>query len=178
MEILTIVFFIAVIAFYIIVYIKAPALALKGLKLSSGSLLKMLPLVVAAFALGGLLQVLIPREMISNWLGAKSGIKGILIGSLLGAITPGPLYLSFPIAGGLLKSGASIGTVIAYIIAWEVWGIRRFPMEVAFLGWKFMMVKLVSALVLPPVAGILANLIVQKVIILKGIFRSRTARLC
>ena len=32
------------------------------------------------FTLGGLIQVLLPRDLIAEWLGPASGLKGILIG--------------------------------------------------------------------------------------------------
>ena len=38
------------------------------------------------FALGGLIQVLVPRTIIARWLGPTSGIKGILIGSYGGIV--------------------------------------------------------------------------------------------
>ena len=161
---LTVVFVGAVLVLYLIVYLKKPALAVEGLKLGGASFIKVIPLILAAFALGGLLQVLIPSGFLSRWLGPQKGVQGILLGSFLGGMTPGPLYVAFPIAAGLLKGGASIGTVIAYILAWEMWPIRRLPLEVALIGWKFVLIKLVLALPLSVLAGFLANLIFSKVI--------------
>jgi uncharacterized membrane protein YraQ (UPF0718 family) len=161
---LTLIFVGAVFVFYIIVYFKKPSLAVEGLKSGGVSLLKVIPLILAAFALGGLLQVLIPSGFFSRWLGPQKGFRGILLGSLLGGITPGPIYLAFPVASGLLKGGAGIGTVIAYILAWDMWPIRRLPLEVALVGWKLVLIKFTLALPLSILAGFLANLIFPRII--------------
>ena len=161
---ITLVFVVAVFIFYIIVYLKKPSLVVEGLKFGGNSLMKAIPLILAAFALGGLLQVLIPPEFFSRWLGPQKGFKGIFLGSLLGGITPGSIYLAFPLASGLLKGGAGIGTVIAYILAWDMWPIRRLPLEMALIGWKLVLVKFILALPLSILAGFLANLIFSRII--------------
>lgn len=163
MERLTIIFIGAVLIFYGIVFFKNPSVALKGLKSGGMGFVKVIPLILAAFALGGLLQMLVPPAFFSKWLGPQKGLKGIFLGCLLGGITPGPIYVAFPLASGLLKGGAGIGTVIAYILAWDMWPIRRMPLEVALIGWKFVLIKFTLALPLSLLAGFLANLIFSKI---------------
>ena len=60
----------------------------KGLVSGGKTLLTTLPLLVLAFAVAGLVQILAPKEIIVQWLGAEAGFKGILIGSLAGGLTP------------------------------------------------------------------------------------------
>ena len=55
-----------------------------GLKSAGNMLLQMAPLVICAFVVVGMIQVLIPAEMISKWVGAESGFRGILIGTAFG----------------------------------------------------------------------------------------------
>ena len=57
----------------------------EGLIITKNLLIQTLPLLLFAFLLAGLIQALIPAEVIAKWIGAESGIKGILIGSLAGA---------------------------------------------------------------------------------------------
>ena len=161
---LTLVFIGAVLVFYIVVCLKKPSLAVQGLKLGGVSFLKMIPLILAAFALGGLLQVLIPSGIFSRWLGPQKGLKAIFLASLLGGITPGSMYVVFPLASGLLKGGAGIGAVIAYILAWDMWPVRRAPLEAALIGWKFVLIKFTLALPLSIAAGFLANLFFSRII--------------
>jgi uncharacterized membrane protein YraQ (UPF0718 family) len=62
-----------------------------------------------------------------------------------------------PIAAGLLRTGASIGTIVAFITAWSLIAVARLPMELGLLGWKVMGIRLACVFFFPPLAGILAN---------------------
>ena len=119
--------------------------------------LKILPLLIFAFLIGGAVKVVMPSDMISTWIGENSGIKGILLGTVAGAFTPGGPYTSMPIAAGLLRSGASIGTMVAYITAWSLWAFLRLPLEIGILGWRFVFIRIASTILFPPLAGIIAQ---------------------
>src|SRR3972149_8574616 len=51
--------------------------------------------------LSGMVQLLIPRDFISRWLGPESGIKGILIGSYSAIVISGPPYVMIPVVASL-----------------------------------------------------------------------------
>ncbi len=128
-----------------------------GLKGAGGLLLQIIPLLILAFIVAGMIQVLIPQEMISKWVGAESGLRGILIGTLMGGLTPGGPFISLPIAAGLLRAGASIGTMIAFITGWSLLQVTRLPMEIGLMGWKFSAIRLVCTFFFPPIAGLIAS---------------------
>jgi len=130
---------------------------LRGLRISLAMTVEILPLLVFAFMVAGLVQILIPQETVSRWIGGESGFRGILIGSLAGGLAPGGPYVSLPIAAGLVRSGAGIGTMVAFLTGWSLWAVARIPMEVGILGWKLTLARLVSTLVFPPIAGIVAS---------------------
>jgi len=132
---------------------------LNGLNQAVQMTIQILPLLIFAFIVAGMVRVLLPSEAVSKWIGEESGIKGILIGTVAGAFTPGGPYVSMPIVAGLLRSGASMGTTVAYITGWSLWAISRLPMEVGILGWRFAFIRLISVLILPPIAGIFAQFI-------------------
>jgi len=125
-----------------------------GLKSAGNLLLQILPLLIFAFIVGGMIQILIPQEIISKWVGAESGFRGLLIGSAIGGFMPGGPYVSLPIVAGLLRTGASIGTMVALITAWSLLAISRMPMEVGLLGWKFALIRLACVFFFPPIAGL------------------------
>lgn len=129
----------------------------RGLTFGGKTFLTTLPLLVIAFAIAGLVQVLVPKEFIAKWLGAEAGLKGILIGTLAGGFTPGGPYVSFPIVASLYKSGASIGTVVAFVTAWSVWAVARFPLEMGLVGPKLAIARFLSTLIVPPLAGLFAQ---------------------
>ena len=128
-----------------------------GLKSSMGMTLDVLPLLVFAFIVAGMAQVLIPREVLAGWVGEESGFRGLFIGTAAGGFIPGGPYVSLPIAAGLLKAGAGVGTMIAFLTAWSLWGISRLPLEVGILGWKFTGARIACTFFFPPIAGLIAH---------------------
>ncbi|MFC1593186.1 permease [Candidatus Omnitrophota bacterium] len=128
-----------------------------GLKTAWNLIIQIMPLLICAFIIAGMIQSLISQEMISRWVGAESGLRGILIGTLIGSITPGGPFVSLPIAAGLLRTGASIGTMVAFMTAWSLLAFSRLPLEVGVLGWQFTLVRLACVFFFPPIAGLIAS---------------------
>jgi len=52
-----------------------------GLKRGTTMIIEILPLLVCAFVVAGMAQVLLPQETLAKWIGAESGLKGILLSS-------------------------------------------------------------------------------------------------
>jgi uncharacterized membrane protein YraQ (UPF0718 family) len=128
-----------------------------GLKSAMNMTIQILPLVIFAFIVAGMIQTLVPQEFISKWIGRESGIRGILIGTLAGSLVTGGPYVSLPVAAGLLRSGASVGTTVAFLTGWSLWAFSRLPIEVSVMGWKFTLIRLLSTFFFPPIAGLIAN---------------------
>ncbi|HIE30510.1 TPA: hypothetical protein EYP66_24900 [Candidatus Poribacteria bacterium] len=93
----------------------------------------------------------------SRWVGAESGIKGLLIGTVAGGLVPGGPYVILPVAAGLLRAGASIGTMVAFLTGWSLWAINRLPMEIGIIGWRFTLVRFTTTFFFPPIAGFIAQ---------------------
>ena len=66
----------------------------------------------------GLFAVFVPKQMVADYLGHASGLKGFLLAALLGSLPTGPLYVAFPLAAAMLKKGARIATIIVFLTAW------------------------------------------------------------
>lgn len=135
---------------------------LAGLKIAASTLLQVLPMLLAAFVIAGLIQALVPGEIMARWLGKEAGIKGIFIGGLAGAFTPGGPAVSFPIAASIWRSGASIGVVVAYVAAWALWSVPRLPYEIGLVSAKFALIRFLSTLIFPPLAGLIAQSIFSR----------------
>ena len=88
-----------------------------GMKVSYKMMIEVLPLLLIALVVAGMAQVLAVeyQSFISEWLGPQSGFRGILIGSMLGTLTPGGPVVTVPILAGLLRSGSSVGVAVAYL---------------------------------------------------------------
>ena len=136
---------------------------LQGLKASGNMLLQIIPLLIFAFIIAGTIQFLVPQELISKWIGAESGFRGILIGTVIGGIMPGGPMTSLPIAAGFLRTGAGIGTMVAFLTAWSLLAFTRMPMEIGILGWKFTLIRLACVFFFAPIAGLIANALFSRV---------------
>jgi uncharacterized membrane protein YraQ (UPF0718 family) len=121
--------------------------------------LNILPILLFAFIIIGMINSLDLRNNIQKIFGNDTGIAGISMASLAGMLTPGGTFVALSVGGALLKSGAGIGSVVAYIIAYSTWDLTRTPFEIGFLGWKFVLVKWCCILILPVVSGLTAKLL-------------------
>jgi uncharacterized membrane protein YraQ (UPF0718 family) len=128
-----------------------------GLKSTTTMLLEILPLLIFAFIVAGMVQAMLPQEAVSRWVGAESGWRGLFLGTVAGGLAPGGPYVSLPIAAGLLRSGAGIGTMVAFLTGWSLWAFGRLPMEVGILGWKLTVIRFASTFFFPPIAGWVAQ---------------------
>ena len=138
-------------------YYKGEGQHISGMKSALSMTIEILPLLIFAFIVAGMSQVLVSQETISRWVGGESGLRGILIGSLAGGLCPGGPFVSLPLAAGLLRAGAGMGTMVAFVTGWSIWAVSRLPMEVGILGWKFTLIRLASTVFFPPLAGLIAQ---------------------
>jgi uncharacterized protein len=130
-----------------------------GLRSALTMTAQILPLLVFALIVAGMVQALLPRDLIARWVGAESGIRGILIGTVAGGLAPGGPYVSLPIVAGLLRTGAGVGTMVAFLTGWSLWAVARLPMEVGILGWKFTFIRFATTFFFPPIAGWIAHVL-------------------
>ncbi len=128
--------------------------ALEGLSSGGQLLMNTLPKMIFAFAVAGLVQVILPTDLVSDWIGEGSGIRGLMIGTVAGAFTPGGPMLHFPIVATLMTAGAGAGPIIAYLTSWSVIGIHRVIIwEIPILGMDISVTRFVASLFVPPLVG-------------------------
>lgn len=121
-----------------------------------------LPKVLAACLIAAFVAVLMPREMVLRWVGAESGLLGILIATLAGVICPGGPITIFPIAAAFVAIGADTGAAIAFITSWTLLGYARILVwELPFFGGEFVIWRTIISIPLPFIAGFLARFIIS-----------------
>jgi len=133
-----------------------------GIKGAIGMIIQIMPLLVSSFIVGQMIHILIPQAIVSKWMGAESGLKGILLATTVGFLAPGGPYTILPILAGFLQAGISIGVIMAFYSAKFLCGFTRLPIEIGIMGWKFATVRLTTTLFLPPIIGLLANAIFSR----------------
>jgi hypothetical protein len=83
---------------------------------------------------------------------------------MMGAVLPGGPLTIYPVAGAFLVLGADAGTAVAFITAWNLLGYNRALIwELPFFGAGFVGWRIVIALPLPLLAGVLARLAARAV---------------
>jgi uncharacterized membrane protein YraQ (UPF0718 family) len=136
-------------------------LPLAGLQAAGRTLWRNLPVLLLGFIIAGLAQVLIPKDLIARWLGSGSGLKGVLIGCVVGGLVPGAPYATFPLVATLYQGGASLGAVVGFVSAWSLWSVSRLPVEIALIDSKPALIRYAVTFCVPPIAGLLAEAIAR-----------------
>jgi uncharacterized membrane protein YraQ (UPF0718 family) len=141
----------------VIAFWQGRSLPQAGLQAAGKTLWRNLPMLLLSFVIAGLVQVLIPKDLITRWLGTQAGVKGVLIGCVVGGLVPGAPYAVFPLVAALYQAGAGLGSVVGFVSAWSLWSVSRLPVEMALIDPKPALVRYIITFVVPPIAGLLAE---------------------
>lgn len=117
-------------------------LGMKALNITAYSFKEMVLVIPPIFVLLGLLDIWVPREIMIKYMGEGSGLKGILLSIFIGSAAAGPLYGAFPVAAVFMKKGVKFSNILIFIGAWSTTKIPMFLFEVASLGTKFAVTRL------------------------------------
>ena len=138
-------------------------LARDGLAESAKLLLQVGPVLIPAFVLAGMMSVLLPTETMTRFLGAEAGVRGLVSGTLAGAVTPGGPFLIFPLMAVLLKGGAGVGPVSAYLTSWALLGVHRsLVFEIPIMGMRFAALRWATSCMIPIAIGWLMQLLFSR----------------
>jgi len=138
----------------VVAYIKDPGLPWLGAKSGFTMLGFILPRLIPALILAGLMQVLVPAEIVQRYLGREAGLRAILFATLAGIFTPGGPMVTVPFMVALAHSGAALPALVAYMTSWSLFGMQRIiAWEAPLMGWKFVAVRVVPSLAFPVLAG-------------------------
>ncbi len=131
--------------------------AQRALRETKTNLARVMPMMLVAMPMATFLAELIPADVASGWLGAGSGVGGLVIASFAGGLIPGGPYASFPLVLTFLKAGAGPAQMVALITGWAVLAFHRVVMwEVPFLGPRFAVIRTLASIALPLLAGLIA----------------------
>jgi uncharacterized membrane protein YraQ (UPF0718 family) len=125
----------------------------------------MLPKMAAGCLIAAFVTRLLPREVVARVVGAESGLLGLFIAMVMGAALPGGPLTIYPVAGAFLVLGADVGTAIAFITAWNLLGYNRALIwELPFFGPEFVGWRILIAMPLPIIAGLLARMAARLIV--------------
>ena len=128
-----------------------------GAREGTGEFIRLMPRIIIGVVGSGFIAAVLPKDLISAWLGPHSGIIGLVIAAVGGALTPGGPVVGFAIGSAALKSGAGVPQVIAYSTAWALYAVQRMLIwEIPMMPARVVWLRAAVSLPLPFIAAALA----------------------
>ena len=139
-----------------------PELVRTGFGAGTDMLLRFGLLIVVSFWAAGLAQAVLPEHLIPRVLGPESGLRGILLATAGGVLTPSGPFVAIPIAAAMGRAGASHAALVAYVSAWGLLALHRLvAWEIPILGPRLALLRWGVSLALPVLAGLIARWFVR-----------------
>ena len=148
------------IAVYVVLYALAPDRAVKAL-MDSGTVLKqmVLPLLLA-FVMMVVLNRFVRPAHVSRFLGGQAGIKGVLLSSVAGVLSMGPVVAWLPFLATIRAKGASDFHLANFLSSRAVKPVLL-PVMIGYFGWRFSLIftvlNMAGALVVAAAVAYLAD---------------------
>ena len=107
----------------------------------------LLPRLAVGVIGSGFLARALPQETVTSWLGGDSGLLGITLATLAGALTPGGPVVGYSLGSAALKAGAGLPQVMAYVTGWSLYAVNRmliweFPTMPRHVVWQRVIISL------------------------------------
>jgi len=133
----------------------------KAFKIAGKGFLKSAPSLLTVLGIVGLTLGTLTPETITKLVGSEAGFIATIFASIIGAVTLIPSLVAFPLAGSLLRSGATVMTISAFVTTLVMVGVVTAPMEIKELGKKFTFLRnglgFLAALVIAGIMGVLLS---------------------
>jgi uncharacterized membrane protein YraQ (UPF0718 family) len=126
----------------------------KGIKMFIG----LLPAILNVLILVSVFLYLVPKETLSNLLGKNSGVTGFVIAALLGSVSLIPMFITYPLAAILLKSGVSYRVLAVFITTLLMVGVLTLPLEAKYFGLKVAVLRNVLSFIGAIIIGLIIGL--------------------
>lgn len=95
-----------------------------------------LPEFLGVIMIVGILLAILNPQVISKIIGKESGVFGVVLAAIVGAITLIPGFVAFPTAAMLLQNGAGYMQIGAFISTLMMVGVVTMPVEMKYFGRK------------------------------------------
>lgn len=128
-------------------FIKSREKTKKALLKAWKSFENILPQFLSIIIAIGIMLTAVDTQTIMKLMGESSGMLGVIIASLIGAITLIPGFVAFPLAAALFESGAGVMQIAAFVSALMMVGIITLPLEFKTFGKKAAIIRNISAFV-------------------------------
>ncbi|GAA3644640.1 permease [Asaccharospora irregularis] len=155
MDIFTIGLWIITIILFIVSVTKDKNKTFDSIKMSSGLMKSMIGEIIGILFLIGLILTFIPPEKIKQYLGGSSILISTFVSAILGSITLIPAFVAFPLVGSIVKAGANIVPIVAFLTTLTMVGFVTFPLEKKEFGVKFALTRNILSFVFAIIIALL-----------------------
>ncbi len=143
----------------VISFIKDRQKTKKALKKAWKAFENILPQFLSIIIIIGLALAILSPETITDILGTRSGIWGVLGAAIIGSITLIPGFVAFPLAAALLKNGAGYMQIAAFVSTLMMVGIITLPLEMKTFGKRATIIRNVSAFAFSLIVAIVIGVV-------------------
>lgn len=119
-------------------------------------LIEVIPTLIGGFLISGLINEFVPSKWVEKNLSAK-GIKSVFYATLTGTLLPVCCWGSLPIAVSFYQKGASLGPILAFLIATPATSVSALLVTWRLLGIKFALYTFFSVMAMGILIGIIGN---------------------
>ena len=130
----TLILYITALVLFVISTVKDWEKTKKAFKKGIKALEAILPQFLAVLVFVAIALSVFDAELISRFIGEKTGLVGTVVAALIGAITLIPGFVAFPAAGELLRNGAGTLQIATFVSSLMMVGIVTLPMEIKYFG--------------------------------------------
>lgn len=128
------IFYILVGVLSVISYFRDPVKTKRAYKIGFNSFAKLLPSIVPMMIGIGLILSIISPDVVSQLLGDKSGVLGVITGIAIGSVAFMPSFVAFPLGANLLTHGAGYPQIAGFISSLMAVGFVSFSLEAKYFG--------------------------------------------
>lgn len=125
--------------------------------------IEIIPALVIGFFLSGIVHEFIPDAWIKKNLSNK-GVKGVFYSTLIGTLIPVCCWGCLPIAVSFRNKGASLGPILAMLVATPATSVNALIVTARILGLKFAVYLFFSVIIMGLIIGLAGNRIKAKLV--------------
>lgn len=134
---------------------------LKGIKKGIKQFSKILPTLLSVIIIISVVLYFLSDNFFINYLGKGAGFGAYLSAALIGSISLLPGFISYPLAGILVKSGVSLSVIAVFITTLKMVGFMTIPIEAKYFGLRTTLLRnalsIIGALIVGAIMAIIFN---------------------
>jgi len=148
--------FVLLLIFFLWVAFTVPTRIGEAIDFSVTNLIDTIPIFIVASLLAGWVDAWVDKDIVTRLFKERNLFVSLALITVIGVMTPGPIYSVFPIVWVLRKKGIGSHYLIAFMTGQTLMGPMRIPLELYYLGTPFFIFRVFSSILMGIFAGLCA----------------------